>query len=114
MIARLHDPHYDRWAAQIRRTSGCSQPIHLRGKVEHIDRATGALLHRYSTTSEPGGVLRVRCKTRRASRCPACAEIYRADTYQLIRAGLVGGKGVPATVAAHPTLFVTLRSAASA
>jgi hypothetical protein len=108
MIARLHDPHYDRWAAQIRRTGGCSQPIHLRGKVEHIDRATGALLHRYSTTSEPGGVLRVRCKTRRASRCPACAEIYRADTYQLIRAGLVGGKGVPATVAAHPTLFVTL------
>lgn len=108
MIARLHDPHYDRWAAQIRRTGGCSQPIHLRGKVEHIDRATGALLHRYCTTSEPGGVLRVRCKTRRASRCPACAEIYRADTYQLIRAGLVGGKGVPATVAAHPTLFVTL------
>jgi hypothetical protein len=50
----------------------------------------------------------VACKTRRASRCPSCAETYRADTYQLIRAGLTGGKGVPATVTAHPCLFVTL------
>ncbi|HEX4813140.1 MAG TPA: replication initiator, partial [Nonomuraea sp.] len=108
MIHRLHDPNYHRWARQIKRTGGCRQPIHLRGKVEHYDRATGHLLHRYSTFHEPDGVLRVACKTRRTSRCPACAEIYRADTYQLIRAGLVGGKGVPETVSAHPCLFVTL------
>lgn len=108
MIARLHDPNYDRFAAQIRATGGCRQPIHLRGKVEHVDQATGEILHRYSTTHEPDGVLRVACKTRRASRCPSCAETYRADTYQLVRAGLVGGKGVPNTVAAHPALFVTL------
>ncbi|MEV8638763.1 replication initiator [Streptosporangium sp. NPDC051023] len=108
MVSRLRDPHYERWASQIRRTGGCRQPIHLRGKVEHWDRATGQLLHRYSTNQEPNGVLRVACKTRRASRCPACAEVYRADTYQLIRAGLVGGKGVPETVSAHPCLFVTL------
>jgi replication initiator protein RepSA len=57
---------------------------------------------------EPGGVLPVACKTRRASRCPPCAEVYRADTYQLIRAGLSGGKGVPATVAQHPCVFATL------
>ncbi|MET8048783.1 replication initiator [Streptosporangium sp. NPDC005286] len=108
MIARLHDPNYSRWAAQIRATGGCRQPIHLRGRVDHLDRATGELLHRYSTRTEPDGVLRVPCKTRRASRCPACAEVYRADTYQLIRAGLAGGKGVPDTVTAHPCLFVTL------
>ncbi|GAA3112833.1 replication initiator [Nonomuraea salmonea] len=108
MISRLHDPEYNRWACQIKRTGGCRQPIHLRGKVEHYDRATGRLLHRYSTRHEPNGVLRVACKTRRASRCPACAEVYRADTYQLIRAGLVGGKGVPETVSTHPCLFVTL------
>ena len=36
------------------------------------------------------------------SQCPPCAEAYRADTYQLIRAGLTGGKGIPATVATHP------------
>ena len=39
---------------------------------------------------------------------PACAEVYRADTYQLIRAGLSGGKGIPATVAQHPCVFATL------
>ncbi|MEU7863848.1 replication initiator [Nonomuraea sp. NPDC049141] len=108
MIARLHDPNYNRWACQIKRAGGCRQPIHLRGKVEHYDQATGQLLHRYSTIREPDGILRVPCKTRRASRCPACAEVYRADTYQLVRAGLVGGKGVPETVSAHPCLFVTL------
>ncbi|MGW6496831.1 replication initiator [Nonomuraea angiospora] len=108
MIHRLHQPDYDRWASQIKRTGGCRQPIHLRGKVEHYDQATGDLLHRYTTRTEPNGVLRVPCKTRRASRCPACAEVYRADTYQLVRAGLVGGKGVPETVSSHPCLFVTL------
>ncbi|WP_169953726.1 replication initiator [Microbispora sp. H11081] len=108
LITRLHDPQYARWANQIRRTGGCRQPIHLRGKVEHYDRATGQLLHRYSTHLEPDGLLRVPCKTRRAARCPSCAETYRADTYHLVRAGLVGGKGVPETVASHPCLFVTL------
>ncbi|GLV51278.1 hypothetical protein TBS_18480 [Thermobispora bispora] len=107
-ITRLNDPHFSRWAAQIRRAGGCRQPIHLRGTVEHYDRATGRLLHRYSTSREPDGVLRVPCKTRRASRCPSCAETYRADTYHLIRAGLAGGKGVPETVTSHPCLFVTL------
>ncbi|WP_431897624.1 replication initiator [Nonomuraea sp. bgisy101] len=108
LITRLNAPDYDRWAAQIRATGGCRQPIHLRGKVEHWDAATGQLLHRYTTRHEPDGVLRLPCKTRRASRCPTCAEIYRADTYHLIRAGLIGGKGVPETVTDHPTLFVTL------
>ncbi|WP_433220457.1 replication initiator [Microtetraspora malaysiensis] len=108
MIARLNHPDYDRWATQIRATGGCRQPIHLRGKVDHYDRATGQLLHRYTTRTEPDGILRVPCKTRRTSRCPSCAETYRADTYHLIRAGLVGGKGVPETVTTHPTLFVTL------
>ena len=108
MITRLHDPAYARWASQIRRTGGCRQPIQLRGHVEHLDPATGQVLHRYSTHREPGGVLRIACRTRRASRCPSCAEVYRADTYHLIRAGLVGGKGVPEAVSTHPCLFITL------
>ncbi|MBG0826814.1 replication initiation protein [Planomonospora sp. ID67723] len=108
MIARLHDPQYARWASQIRRTGGCRQPIHLRGHVQHVDPATGGRLHTYTTATEPDGILRLPCKTRRASRCPTCAETYRADTYQLIRAGLVGGKGVPESVSTHPCLFVTL------
>lgn len=91
-----------------RYAGGCMQPVLLRGRVDHIDGATGELLHRYSTVHEPGGALPVPCKTRRASRCLPCAEVYRADTYQLIRAGLTGGKGVPDTVATHPAVFVTL------
>ena len=74
---------------------GCLRPVLLRGRVDHIDGATGELLHRYTTVHEPGGVLPIACKTRRASQCLPCAEVYRADTYQLIRAGLSGGKGVP-------------------
>nr|WP_308198586.1 replication initiator [Actinomadura litoris] len=108
MAMRFNRPDFGRWAARARATGGCAQPVHLRGRVEYRDPLTGAVLHRYSTAREPGGVLRVACKTRRASRCPACAETYRADTYQLIRAGLVGGKGVPATVTTHPAAFVTL------
>jgi hypothetical protein len=34
--------------------------------------------------------------------------VYSAYTYQLIRAGLSGGKGVPESVAAHPCVFTTL------
>jgi hypothetical protein len=95
-------------AGSTRHPSGCLQPVLLRGRVDHIDGATGELLHRYTTVHEPGGVLPIACKTRRASQCPPCAEVYRADTYQLIRAGLSGGKGIPETVATHPCVFTTL------
>jgi hypothetical protein len=95
-------------AGNLRYAGGCLQPVLLRGRVDHIDGATGELLHRYITVHEPGGVLPIACKTRRASRCPPCAEVYRADTYQLIRAGLTGGKGVPEAVADHPYVFTTL------
>jgi Replication initiator protein, pSAM2 len=95
-------------AGTTRHPGGCLQPVLLRGRVDHIDGATGELLHRYTTVHEPGGVLPIACKTRRASQCPPCAEVYRADTYQLIRAGLSGGKGIPETVATHPCVFATL------
>jgi hypothetical protein len=95
-------------AGTTRYPGGCLQPVLLRGRADYIDGRTGELLHRYTTIHEPGGVLPIACKTRRGSRCPPCAETYRADTYQLIRAGLSGGKGIPATVADHPCVFATL------
>lgn len=52
--------------------------------------------------------LLVACKDRRALLCPACADRYQADAFHLVAAGLRGGKGVPASVAAHPACFVTL------
>jgi hypothetical protein len=52
-------------------------------------------------------VLLKACGTRRAARCEPCAQVYRADAFQLLKAGLAGGKGVPESVASHPRLFVT-------
>ena len=63
--------------------------------------------HALDTDDTPDKVIYLPCGDRRASVCPPCAETYRADTYQLIRAGLAGGKGVPESVAIHPCVFAT-------
>ena len=94
-------------ADSVRHAGGCIQPVLLRGRVDHIDGATGTAAPLFDRLRARSGVP-VACKTRRASRCPPCAEVYSADTYQLIRAGLSGGKGVPDSVAAHPCVFTTL------
>ncbi|MFD8571407.1 replication initiator protein RepSA [Streptomyces sp. NPDC059639] len=103
-------PGFDRIQDQIRRTGGCSDPIHLTGSTVTRDRATGQALFSYSTDTEPGGRLRIACGNRRASRCPSCAWTYAGDTYHLIRAGLVGDpdKGTPHTIRDHPRVFATL------
>jgi Replication initiator protein, pSAM2 len=106
VIDRASD-HYDRWAEQVAQAGYCAHPIRLAGWVEQADRTTGELREVYSTEGEPDGVLLKACGTRRASRCPSCAAVYQADAYQLVAAGLQGGKGVPDTVASHPRLFVT-------
>ncbi|MFJ3663293.1 replication initiator protein RepSA [Streptomyces sp. NPDC090119] len=101
---------FDRIQDQIRRTGGCTDPIRLTGTTVTRDASTGHVLHHYSTDTEPGGVLRLACGNRRASRCPACAWTYAGDTYHLIRAGLVGDptKGTPTTIRDHPRVFATL------
>jgi hypothetical protein len=101
-------PDYGRWREMIAGTGGCADPIHLVGQSTTIDPVTGEVLGRYDTANEPNHRLLVACRNRRDSRCAPCAEIYRADTYQLIKAGLAGGKSVPDTVAGHPRIFVTL------
>ncbi|CAM5440726.1 replication initiator protein RepSA [Streptomyces griseus] len=103
-------PEFHRWEDQIRRTGGCSDPIHLTGWTLTKDKTTGETLHHYSTETEPGGRLRLACGNRRASRCPSCAWTYAGDTYHLIRAGLAGDdrRDVPATVRDHPRVFATL------
>jgi hypothetical protein len=103
-------PGFDRLQHQIRRTGGCSDPIHLQGFTITRDRATRKVLHSYSTGVEPGGRLRLACGNRRASRCPSCAWTYAGDTFHLIRAGLTGdpAKGTPHTVREHPRVFATL------
>jgi hypothetical protein len=98
---------YDRWAELVAQTGYCHHPIRLAGRVEQADRQTGEVRQVYDTDREPDGVLLKACGTRRESRCPSCAATYRADAYQLLAAGLKGGKDVPETIDQHPRLFVT-------
>src|SRR5437764_7223094 len=86
----------------------CSHPIRIRGWHERIDVDTGELLSRVVTAGEPGGVLLIACGDRRAASCPSCAEVYRRDAFQLVAAGVRGGKGVPEAVGEHPAVTVTL------
>jgi hypothetical protein len=61
----------------------------------------------YSTDREPDATLLKGCGNRRVSVCPSCSATYQADQFQLLAAGLRGGKGVPETVVGHPRLFAT-------
>jgi hypothetical protein len=92
---------------QLRGLGGCTRPIRLDGHRTEVDTATGMVLSELHAADLPAGHLLVRCNNRRATRCPACAETYRRDTYQLITAGLRGGKGTPERVASHPRVFAT-------
>jgi hypothetical protein len=98
---------YDRWAELVAQAGYCHHPIRLAGRVDQADRQTGEVRPVYDSGREPDGVLLKACGTRRESHCPSCAATYRADAYQLLAAGLKGGKGVPESVAGHPRLFVT-------
>ncbi|MBS2966419.1 replication initiation protein [Actinocrinis puniceicyclus] len=89
-------------AETLTRTAGpCSQQIRLRRTRTSINYITGEL-HRHHE------VITARCDTRRAARCPSCSTLYKYDTYNLIAAGLRGGKNTPPAVSTHPRLFVTL------
>jgi hypothetical protein len=88
-------------------TGGCAEPVRLQGERITLDASTGEIIDLYRTADEPTGFLLTACGNRRASRCPACSEVYRDDTYHLIISGLRGGKGVPEDVGAHPRVFAT-------
>ncbi|MEU6319238.1 replication initiator [Streptomyces sp. NPDC047009] len=97
---------------QLSGLGGCTRPVRLNGhRTEYeVNKTTGEIgrvLHHLDSASLPAGQLLVRCNNRRASRCAACAETYRRDTYHLITAGLRGGKGTPERVSAHPRVFAT-------
>nr|WSY57783.1 plasmid replication initiator protein [Streptomyces sp. NBC_00886] len=102
------DPQFPRWLDQITAAGGCSHPIHLSGSTITLDEVTGEILHHYDTRTEPGERLLVRCRNRRPTVCAPCSRLHAGDTFHLVRAGLLGGKNVPATVRNRPRLFITL------
>jgi hypothetical protein len=106
-IERAGQQDYPAWLRHTASAGGCSHPVRLWGRYTEINAATGQIVAQVDTTTMPDGVIYAACGNRRAEVCPACAEVYRADTYHLVRAGLAGGKGLPATVADHPALFLT-------
>ena len=106
LVARAARPDYPRFEAQLRSSGYCARPVRLRGRIETCD--AGGRRRVWSTDTEPDGILRKACGNRREAVCAPCAERYRGDAYQLIAAGLRGGKGVPESVAEHPAVFITL------
>ncbi len=107
LLDRATRQDYQQWLGTALAAGGCVRPIRLRGTLRDIDASTGEVLRDLDTGNLPDKAIYVPCGDRRASVCPPCAETYRADTYQLIRAGLAGGKGVPESVAIHPCVFAT-------
>jgi len=105
---RVGRADFGNWFDLVGRTAqGCSRPVRLTGGSITVNPRTGEVVERFTTLGLPDAVLYKPCGSRLASVCPACAEVYRYDTYHLLAAGMRGGKGVPETVAAHPAVFVT-------
>ena len=88
------------WRSNVEAVHGCARPIRMVGKTS---------LHAGGVeVAAAAGPVWVACKNRRATVCEPCSERYAADTFHLVRAGLVGGKGVPETVTTHTRVFATL------
>ena len=108
VAALLTSSDFDAWSQAVSRVGNCARPIRLRGCSETVDMATGAVASSYSSEKEPLGVTHVRCGNRRATECPSCSRVYASDMFQLIRAGVAGGKTVPTAVAENPLVFATV------
>ena len=90
-----------------KRGRGCTRPVRLVGSTVVVNKSTGEVGHRYSSSQELDGTTYVRCGNRRAEVCPSCSAEYKGDAWHLIMCGLAGGKGIPETVADHPCTFAT-------
>src|SRR6188472_3456603 len=112
VLARAADPEqWARFERQLRSAGYCRRPVRLRGQTAAIDTATGEARTTFSTEEEPDGTLLKCCGNRREAVCASCAEVYRGDAFQLVAAGLRGGKGVPESAVEHPIVFATLTRA---
>ena len=103
---RIDRGQFEAFQRQGEQCGWCRHPIRIRGSV--IDHAGESPRLAFSTAGLPDGVTLKGCGSRRETRCPACATIYRGDARHLVRAGLMGGKGIPESVVEHPVIFLTL------
>lgn len=91
IVRRASSLGFEDWWSRVRASGNCAHPIRL---SRHENGMTSSVY--------------LRCKDRRASRCPSCSALYAGDTWHLVHAGLAGGEGIPASVGEHPAVFVTL------
>ncbi|MGI5237005.1 replication initiator [Dactylosporangium sp. CA-139066] len=111
VAVRVVQPDYADWLDHISPAAACTRPVRLAGDLFTVRGTStgGAQIIRHTPTEHlPDGVIYKACGNRRASFCPACARTYQRDAYQVLHTMLVGGKGVPGSVAKHPAAFVTL------
>jgi hypothetical protein len=99
---------FEEWKQRAKSTGWCRNPVRLVGGSEKVDPLTGEIVSHFSSTDLPDRTLLKACGHRRATRCPACSATYQADAYQLVAAGLRGGKGIAESVSRHPAVFATL------
>ncbi len=93
LVRRAAWSGFDSWWSKVAGAGFCARPIHLVG-TDDAGRQHTVL---------------ARCKNRRASVCPSCSDLYAADTWQLVTAGICGGRhGMPESIGSHPAVFVTL------
>ncbi|WP_306466371.1 replication initiator [Actinospica acidithermotolerans] len=107
-LARMVGPEFRAWYQALERLGGCAGPVMLVGHTLTRDAATSELLHVFRSADLPFGTLMVACRNRRESVCVPCSLLHNGDTFQIIRSGLSGGKGVPASVSRHPRVFATV------
>lgn len=106
VVRRVASSDFERWMAAVHASGRCAQPVRLSGKVLSVDPQSGELDLVYTTAGQPDRVLLKACGTRRATRCPACAAMYRGDAKTLLRAGLHPDRDDE--TALSPLVFMTL------
>ncbi|MEV4533401.1 replication initiator [Asanoa sp. NPDC049518] len=103
---RARSGDYYEWLDHVQAAAGCTRPIRLTGQID-VRNTDGQTVHTIDTETMPDGAIYTPCGNRRASVCPSCAEVYRRDTYQIIRAGLEGNRyGLP-PLDQHIAVFLT-------
>jgi hypothetical protein len=100
-------PEFREWVRALERL-GCVSPVMLMGHTLTRDAHTGEVVHAFRSADLPFGVLMLPCNNRREAVCLPCSLLHNGDSFQIVRSGIVGGKGVPVEVAGHPRAFVTV------
>ncbi|MCY9555763.1 hypothetical protein M5W98_29610, partial [Paenibacillus apiarius] len=84
-VERATRPDYYGWLEHVRAAAGCTRPIRLSGQILTVEQATGRVLDVRHTDAMPDAAIYTACGNRRATVCPACAQTYQRDAFQLLR-----------------------------